>query len=72
LQSAEGTGLAFIVFAQVMLEFPGSQFWAVMFFLMLLMLGLGSMFGTLEGVITSVNDLKLFPWLSKPVFTGRT
>ncbi len=59
------------MFTQAMVEFPIAPFWAIMFFLMLLMLGLGSMFGTLEGVITSVSDLKLFPWLTKPILTGR-
>jgi solute carrier family 6 amino acid/orphan transporter-like 15/16/17/18/20 len=68
--AAEGTGLAFIVFTQAMVEFPGSPFWAVIFFLMLLSLGLGSMFGTLEGVITSIYDLRLFTWLKKPVLTA--
>lgn len=68
--AAEGTGLAFIVFTQAMVEFPISPLWAVMFFLMLLSLGLGSMFGTLEGVITSIYDLHLFTWLKKPVLTG--
>ena len=28
------------------------------------------MFGTLEGVITSLHDLKLFPWLRKEILTG--
>jgi hypothetical protein len=36
---------------------------------MLLMLGLGSMFGTLEGVITSLNDAKMIT-LSKPVLSA--
>lgn len=39
LQAAEGTGLAFIVFTQAMVEFPIAPFWAIMFFLMLLLLG---------------------------------
>jgi SNF family Na+-dependent transporter len=40
-----------------------------MFFLMLLMLGLGSMFGTLEGVITSLNDAHMIN-IRKPIMTG--
>jgi hypothetical protein len=67
-QAAEGTGLAFVVFTEAMLQFPFPSLWAVMFFLMLLMLGLGSMFGTLEGVITSLNDSQMIR-ISKPVLT---
>uniref|UniRef100_A0A915Q1W2 Transporter n=1 Tax=Setaria digitata TaxID=48799 RepID=A0A915Q1W2_9BILA len=68
-QAAEGTGLAFVVFTEAIIQFPFPPLWAVMFFLMLLMLGLGSMFGTLEGVITSLNDSKLIN-LKKPVLTA--
>lgn len=37
--------------------------------MMLMMLGLGSMFGTLEGVITSLNDSKIIR-VEKPVLTA--
>lgn len=39
-----------------MTHFPASPFWSVMFFLMLVNLGLGSMFGTIEGIITPIVD----------------
>lgn len=39
-----------------MTHFPGSPFWSVMFFLMLVNLGLGSMFGTIEGILTPLVD----------------
>ncbi|CAD5217579.1 unnamed protein product [Bursaphelenchus okinawaensis] len=68
-QAAEGTGLAFVVFTEAILQFPFPPIWALLFFLMLLMLGLGSMFGTLEGVITSLNDSHLIN-VKKPVMTG--
>ncbi|CAI4232563.1 unnamed protein product [Auanema sp. JU1783] len=67
-EAAEGTGLAFVVFTEAMLHFPFPPIWSVLFFLMLLSLGLGSMFGTLEGVITSLNDSKMVK-VSKPVLT---
>ncbi|CAG0886482.1 unnamed protein product [Darwinula stevensoni] len=72
-KAAEGTGLAFIVFTQAMVELPGSPFWAVLFFLMLLALGLGSQFGTMEGVITNIFDLSHdfhTKMLRKEVLTG--
>ncbi|KAJ8245435.1 hypothetical protein GJAV_G00270730 [Gymnothorax javanicus] len=55
-QAVQGTGLAFIAFTEAMTHFPASPFWSVMFFLMLVNLGLGSMFGTIEGIITPIVD----------------
>ncbi|KAI1902531.1 hypothetical protein AGOR_G00045710 [Albula goreensis] len=70
-QSASGTGLAFIVFTEAVIEMPGSQVWAVLFFIMLFSLGLSSMFGNLEGVLTPLLDLQLVPrWMPKELFTG--
>ncbi|XP_077404815.1 sodium-dependent neutral amino acid transporter B(0)AT3-like [Vanacampus margaritifer] len=70
-QSASGTGLAFITFTQAVLEMPYSQLWAVLFFLMLFSLGLSSMFGTLEGVLNPIRELKLVPkWVSVELWTG--
>jgi SNF family Na+-dependent transporter len=62
-------GLAFIIFTEAINQFPGAQIWAVLFFLMLFTLGIDSQFGTLEGVITSLVDMKLFPKLSKEKIT---
>ncbi|XP_060520477.1 sodium-dependent neutral amino acid transporter B(0)AT3 [Cylas formicarius] len=68
--SASGTGLAFIIFTEAINQFPGAQFWSVLFFLMLFTLGIDSQFGTLEGVVTSIVDMKLFPNLPKEILTG--
>ncbi|KAK9503037.1 hypothetical protein O3M35_011690 [Rhynocoris fuscipes] len=68
--SAAGTGLAFIIFTEAINQFPGAQFWSVLFFLMLFTLGIDSQFGTLEGVVTSIVDMKLFPNLRKEILTG--
>ncbi|XP_069032062.1 inactive sodium-dependent neutral amino acid transporter B(0)AT3 [Embiotoca jacksoni] len=70
-QSASGTGLAFIVFTEAVIAMPGSQVWAILFFVMLFSLGLSSMFGNIEGVLTPINDLKLVPkWVPKEVITA--
>lgn len=69
-QSASGTGLAFIIFTEAINQFPGAPVWAVLFFLMLFTLGIDSQFGTLEGVVSSVSDMKLFPNMSKQMLTG--
>ncbi|XP_066572089.1 inactive sodium-dependent neutral amino acid transporter B(0)AT3 [Amia ocellicauda] len=70
-ESASGTGLAFIVFTEAVIKMPGSQVWAVLFFVMLFSLGLSSMFGNLEGVLTPLLDLHMVPkWMPKEAFTG--
>ena len=69
IQASQGTGLAFIVFTEAIINMPGSPVWSVLFFLMLLTLGLGTMFGTIEGVTTPLFDLGLR--ISKPLMTGR-
>lgn len=56
VQGAEGTGLAFIAFTEAMSLLPGSPFWSALFFLMLLNLGLSTMFGTMEGILAPLTD----------------
>lgn len=63
--------MAFIIFTEAINQFPGAQIWAILFFLMLFTLGIDSQFGTLEGVTTSIVDMKIFPNLKKEVITGK-
>ncbi|KAM9475985.1 sodium-dependent neutral amino acid transporter SLC6A17 [Clarias gariepinus] len=55
-KAVQGTGLAFIAFTEAMTHFPASPFWSVMFFFMLVNLGLGSMIGTMTGITTPILD----------------
>ncbi|KAL5022464.1 hypothetical protein ScPMuIL_001619 [Solemya velum] len=64
-KSASGTGLAFIAFTEAINQFPVAPLWSVLFFLMLFTLGLDSMFGTLEGVVTSIVDMNILRGLRK-------
>ncbi|KAK1131811.1 hypothetical protein K0M31_015968 [Melipona bicolor] len=68
--AAEGTGLAFIVFTQAIVELPGASFWSCIFFLMLLALGLGSQIGILEGMLCVIFDIDLFKRIKKEYMTG--
>ncbi|XP_048505835.1 sodium- and chloride-dependent transporter XTRP3 isoform X2 [Athalia rosae] len=68
--AAEGTGLAFIVFTQAIVELPGAPFWSCIFFLMLLALGLGSQIGILEGMLCVIFDIDLFKRIKKQYITA--
>ncbi|XP_018015588.1 sodium-dependent dopamine transporter-like [Hyalella azteca] len=52
----EGPGLVFVVYPSAIATMPGSSFWSLMFFLMLLTLGLDSSFAGSEAVITALSD----------------
>ncbi|KAK7938253.1 hypothetical protein WMY93_001579 [Mugilogobius chulae] len=54
---SSGAGLAFIAFPQAVALMPLPQLWAVCFFIMLLMLGLDTIFAGLETVTASIIDL---------------
>ncbi|XP_075052981.1 sodium-dependent serotonin transporter [Mixophyes fleayi] len=51
-----GPTLLFITYAEAIANMPASTFFAIVFFLMLITLGLDSTFAGLEGVITAVLD----------------
>ncbi|XP_056643755.1 sodium-dependent dopamine transporter [Diorhabda sublineata] len=54
--ATEGPGLVFIVYPAAIATMPGSIFWALIFFMMLLTLGLDSSFGGSEAIITALSD----------------
>ena len=47
-----------------------SPLWAILFFFMLLLLGIDSEFGTLEAAVAPFFDMKLVK-MKKPVFMGK-
>ncbi|XP_060705683.1 sodium-dependent neutral amino acid transporter B(0)AT2-like [Hemiscyllium ocellatum] len=55
-KGVEGTGLAFIAFTETITHFPASPFWSILFFLMLLNLGMSTMFGNMQGILTPLLD----------------
>ncbi|KAL6099097.1 uncharacterized protein ACO6RY_18086 [Pungitius sinensis] len=54
--AVDGPGLVFIVYPQAFANMPVSQLWAVLFFFMLLCLGLDSEFAMVEVMVTSLMD----------------
>ncbi|XP_011204882.2 sodium-dependent dopamine transporter isoform X1 [Bactrocera dorsalis] len=61
--ATEGPGLVFVVYPAAIATMPGSTFWALIFFMMLLTLGLDSSFGGSEAIITALSDE--FPKIGK-------
>ena len=52
----DGPGLVFMVYPEALSTLDGSVFWSILFFVMLITLGMDSTFGGLEAVITAVMD----------------
>ena len=61
--TASGTGLAFVAYAQGISTMPWAPLWSILFFLMLLTLGIDSQFGGMEAIFTGLQDE--FPILRK-------
>ncbi|XP_006020722.1 sodium- and chloride-dependent transporter XTRP3 isoform X1 [Alligator sinensis] len=69
--AVQGTGLAFIVYSEAIKNMEVSQLYSVLYFFMLLMLGIGSMLGNTAAILTPLTDSKfLSTHLPKEVISG--
>uniref|UniRef100_A0A8D1CI22 Solute carrier family 6 member 20 n=1 Tax=Sus scrofa TaxID=9823 RepID=A0A8D1CI22_PIG len=69
--AVQGTGLAFIVYTEAIKNMEVSQLWSVLYFFMLLMLGIGSMLGNTAAILTPLTDSKLISsYLPKEAISG--
>uniref|UniRef100_A0A1A7X3W1 Transporter n=2 Tax=Iconisemion striatum TaxID=60296 RepID=A0A1A7X3W1_9TELE len=68
--AVEGTGLAFIVYSEAIKNMPLSQLWSVLYFFMLLLLGMGSMLGNVTAIITPLQDFKVVSNMSHELLNG--
>ncbi|KAI6657011.1 Sodium- and chloride-dependent betaine transporter-like [Oopsacas minuta] len=65
-----GPGLVFIAFASALLEMPLSPLWSVLFFIMMVSLGLDSMFAGVESLVQVAHSLPYLKKLHKSLITG--
>jgi solute carrier family 6 dopamine transporter-like protein 3 len=66
----EGSSLVFIVYPEAISILPIPQFWSVIFFLMLITLGLDSSFGGSEAIITALADEYPILRRKREIFVG--
>lgn len=64
-----GPGLIFIAFASALLEMPLSPLWSILFFLMLISLGLDSQFSAVESVVQAAYVIPKSDKIPTPVMT---
>jgi len=59
------------VFTEAIVKLPFfPPFWAILFFVMLLSLGIGSQIGMLEGMLCTIFDIEILKRISKQYITG--
>ncbi|XP_062986073.1 sodium-dependent neutral amino acid transporter B(0)AT3-like [Elgaria multicarinata webbii] len=58
-EGASGTGLAFITFTEAVIRIPGAQAWSILVFIMLFTLGLSSMFGLIQSILTCFTEFRI-------------
>nr|XP_056713923.1 sodium- and chloride-dependent transporter XTRP3 isoform X2 [Euleptes europaea] len=69
--AVQGTGLAFIVYSEAIKNMEVSQLYSVLYFTMLLTLGIGSMLGNTAAILTPLTDSEfLSTHLPKEVIAG--
>jgi solute carrier family 6 (neurotransmitter transporter, glycine) member 5/9 len=54
--ATSGPGLSFVAFPSAILLMPAPQVWAILFFFMMIILGLGSTFAGVQMITTSIMD----------------
>jgi len=65
-----GPGLAFIAFAEAVTKLPFPQLWSVLFFGMILMVGISSQIGILLGFLLPIHDTFLQNRIKQSYFTA--
>uniref|UniRef100_A0A8C6UDK3 Transporter n=1 Tax=Neogobius melanostomus TaxID=47308 RepID=A0A8C6UDK3_9GOBI len=68
--AVEGTGLAYIVYSEAITNMPLPQIWSILYFFMLLLVGMGSMIGNVTAITTPLRDFKIFSNVREELLNG--
>ena len=70
----DGFGLVFVIYPEIIATFKGASIFAIIFFVMLISLGIDSAFGGMEGLYTAIIDeypkLKTHKYLFRALISG--
>lgn len=59
------------MYSEAIMNMPLPQLWSVLYFIMLLLLGVGSMLGNITAIVTPLRDFKIISKISSEVFNGK-
>ena len=66
-----GPGLTFVVYPEGLAQMPGAQFWCVLFFVTMFIVGMGTLLGMFEAVLTAIEDeFPICRQVSRPPITA--
>lgn len=59
------------MYSEAIMNMPLPQLWSVLYFVMLLLLGVGSMLGNITAIVTPLRDFKIISKMSNELFNGK-
>lgn len=59
------------MYSEAIMNMPLPQLWSVLYFIMLLLLGVGSMLGNITAIVTPLRDFKIISKMSTELFNGK-
>ena len=58
------------MYSEAIMKMPVPQLWSVLYFIMLLLLGVGSMLGNITAIITPLRDFRIFSRMRSELVNG--
>ncbi|KAG4441874.1 hypothetical protein IFR05_002675 [Cadophora sp. M221] len=61
--------VGFLTYPEAVVQMPGANFWAILFFFTLMLLGISSSFALLESIVTMITDSPMGKKVSRPIIS---